>query len=132
MTTLHLHRFTCIVPAARVNALNSWIANNLDSTGSNWLVLRLDTVNGDMMTHAWFSAAFTNGEFKKVAMRLCNLANIDLPANWDSLTRNQKKAWLISQRATIRTNTGIYFQSSDGDGVWDSPDDALSATNLQR
>jgi hypothetical protein len=130
MPTQHLYRVLAVVPAARVAALNSWLKANLDAGGGDWLTPSLSATGDAPFTHAWFSAALTAAEFKLVMQRLCTLASVTPPADWDQLTRAERKAWLLSQRPAINAATGVYVQAMDGDGVWDLPGDALAAKGL--
>jgi hypothetical protein len=129
--TQHPYRFTAIVPAALVAGFNTWIRNNLDATGGDWLTVSVSMTGSMPYTHALFSAALTVAEIKKVMQRLCNLASIAPPVNWDSMSRAERKAWLISQRSAINLAIGVYIQVSDNDGSWDNPFAALVAKSLR-
>ena len=63
--------------------------------------------------------------------RLCNMADIPSPANWDDMSRQQKKQWMFDQRQEIRQQTGVWIVPSDNDGVWDNPADVFAAVGLQ-
>ena len=82
-------------------------------------------------THSWFNAAFTNSELKLLMQRLCVLSGIAAPATWDTMTRQQKKQWLLGQRGEIRTTIGIGILAMDNDGAWDDPTQELAAAGLQ-
>ena len=130
--TNYIFRCLIVCPAANRAAFNTWILNNLDPTGGDWFVASLSAAGnvGDTPTHYWCNAALTAAEFKKLMQRLCTLASITAPADWDTMTRQEKKRWLLGQRAAIRTATGIRVLPMDNDGVWDSPQDELAAAGL--
>lgn len=125
------HRLLCIVPAARVAAFNTWIRNNLDPSGSDWLTLNLSASGSAPFTHAWFSVQLTDVEFIKVVRRLCAQASISVPADADSYTPQQKKTWLVNKRQDIQTAIGIYIRANVAEN-WDSPDAALTTLGLKR
>jgi hypothetical protein len=55
-----------------------------------------------------------------------------MPADADSYTPAQKKAWLINKRNAIYTAIGVYCRANVGGEAWDSADAALNALTLQR
>lgn len=124
-------RFAAIVPNALINGMNNWVRNNIDPSGGNWLISKLSATGNAPATHGWFSAGLTVQEIKKMTSRLCVLAGISLPSNWDDMNKQQKMNWLVSQRNTINTNIGVYFQASNNDGVWDKSRLMLQAKGLQ-
>ena len=121
MATAHLHRLWIIIPAARRTALNNWCRNNLDPTGGDWFTAGLNALGTGVATHYWCSAAFTNAQLRLIIIQLLGLASITLPADWDTKTRAEKRAWLNSQKTAIQTATGIRLQHSLNDGAWDNP-----------
>jgi hypothetical protein len=131
MATQHEYRFLAIVPAASIAQFNTWLRNNIDPAGGDWLVANLSATGLAPATHGWFSAALTPAQMKQVALRLCTLASVTPPADWDTMTRAQRKAWLIGARAAINTAIGVWIQPSDNDGDWDNPAAALAAKGLQ-
>lgn len=131
MATVFEMRVLLLAPAARVAAWNAWIASNLDETGVAWLVNRLSATGQAPATHAWCSVALTALQYRLVVQRLCALSAIAFPIDWDTKTRGERKAWLLAQREGIDLATGITFQCSDNDGVWDDPRERLQAKGLQ-
>lgn len=131
MPTQYLHRLLFVVPAASVTAFNTWIRNNLDASGGDWLVANLSASGSAPFSHGWCCFAATIPELKKVMQRLCTLASITPPADWDTKTKAQKKQWLVDQRQPIQTATGIRVHEMNNDGVWDNVQLALTAMGLQ-
>ena len=120
-----------VVPVARVVAFNSWLKTNIDPGGGDWLTPSLSATGTAPATFAWFSAALTPAQLKLLMIRLCALSGIVQPAGRDGWTRQQRKQWLLDQRAAIRTATGIWVAPQDNDGQWDNPQDALTFLGLQ-
>jgi hypothetical protein len=131
MATTHEYRFLAIVPVASIGSFNTWLRNNIDPTGGDWLVANLSATGAAPATHGWFSAALTPAQMKQVALRLCQLASVTPPADWDTMTGAQRRAWLVGARAAINTTIGVWIQPSDNGGSWDSPALALAAKGLQ-
>lgn len=129
--TNHTVRLLAIVPAARQNAVNTWIKNNLDTTGGNWLVGGLSASGNAPATHYIFNAALTVPEFRLIGRQLLQMASLDLPADWDSRTLAQKFTWFRSQLGTIRTATGIRLRVFNNDAVWDDPENELAQAGLR-
>lgn len=131
MATQHLVRLLALVPAARQNAVNTYIRNNLDTTGGNWLTVGLSASGNAPATHYAFNAALTLAEFKLIGRQLLQMASLDLPGNFDTMTLAEKFTWFRSQLAAIRTATGIRLRVYNNDGVWDDPMDELAAAGLK-
>lgn len=131
MATQYIHRVLIICPLARRAAFNTWIKANLDLIGGDWFDVGLSASGNTPAQGFWAFAALTNSELKQLMQRLCTLASITPDANWDTFTRQQKKQWLLDQRAPIRTATGIRILPMDNDGVWDDPLTELAAAGLQ-
>ena len=131
MPTLHQYRLHAIIPAARVAAVNTWIKANLNPEGGDWLTPSLSATGNAPYTYAHCSAALTVPEIKLILTALAAQAGRTLPADWDSRTRAQRKAWLVSARNAIDSNSGIYLTLSDNDGEWDRVETALSRKGLQ-
>ena len=131
MTTRHLHRLHIICPLARVAAVNSWLKANLDPEGEDWLTPNLSATGDPPYTHAECSAALTNAEIKLLLGEIARIASRSLPADWDTRTRAQKKAWLATARDTLNTGSGIYLNLSDNDGAWDDAAVARATKGVQ-
>jgi len=132
MPTQHLHRVILIVPATTIATFNTWVRNNLDPSGGDWITANLSATGSAPFTHGWCCAALTVPQLKKLAQRLCTFAGLTLPGDWDTLTKQQQKQWFADQRPAIFAATGIRVQSADNDGAWDDPAAALTAMGLQR
>lgn len=132
MATQHIHRLALICPVARQAAFNAWVhSSGLDSSGGPWLTVGLSPTGNTPATHFVCNAALTNQELRLVMVRLCQLASIAQPASWDTMSRQQRKQWLLDQRTPIRTATGIGILPFDNDGQWDSVEDVLVALGLK-
>ncbi len=131
MATLHQYRLHVICPAARVAVVNTWIRTNLNPAGGNWLTPNLSADGLAPYTYAHCSAALTAPEVKLLLTALAAQGGRTLPADWDTRTRAQRKAWLISARDAIDTASGIYLTLSDNDGEWEIPETALARKGLQ-
>lgn len=131
MATQLIRRVLFLVPDARKNALVTWWLANVDATDINLLSVGLSTTGNAPATHWASCAALTDIQFKKVMQRLCNLASITPPANWDSMTRDEKRDWLRSQITPIRQSTGIGIRVDDNDNGWDDYQAAITAAGLR-
>lgn len=131
MATQHMVRLMALVPAARQNAINTWIHNNLDPNGGNWLTAGLSATSNAPATHYIFNAALTVPQFTQIANQLLTLASISLPADWNTRNITQKFSWFQSQYAGIRSATGIRLRVFRNDGAWDNPQDELTAAGLK-
>lgn len=130
--TDYLHRLFVVIPAARRAGLNAWIKANLDPTGGDWFVASLNaTGSTGAITHYAADFAVTNTQAKKLLGRLCQQAGIPEPSGWDGWTRQQKKDWLLSQRAAIRTAIGVRILASDNEGTWGDKAAELTAAGLK-
>lgn len=131
MATTYLHRLHVIIPAARCAAVNAWCKANLNPEGGDWFTPSLSADGNEPYTHAECSVALTNSELKLLLAQLLSMASASLPANWDSRTRAQKKAWLLAARDAFDVQTGIYLTPSDNDGVWEEPEEARTHKGVQ-
>jgi hypothetical protein len=129
--TLFLHRLIVICPAARFASVGTWWQNNIDAADnlSTWPSLNPTGLPTDPETHRWCSTALTEAQCRAVLVQVCNLAVVTPPtlATWNGWTRAEKQSWLVSTRAQLFTNTGIWLDLSDGDGIWNSPEAVLVA-----
>lgn len=121
--TQYLHRLLLIIPAANQAAMNNFWAQQIDTDGAGHLTFTvgLSASGTGVPSHYWTSTALTPAQLRKVMVRLCNLAVISQPANWDTMTRQEHKQWFGQQKPTIRANIGVRVQLSDNDGAWDDP-----------
>lgn len=131
MATQHLVRMLALVPTARQNAVNTWIRNNLDPTGANWLNgLGYSTTGNAPATFYAFNAALTVPQFKAIGAQLLQMSSLSLPADWDAKTLDEQFTWCRARIPTIRAQTGIRLRVFANDGKWDNPDDELAAAGL--
>jgi hypothetical protein len=65
-------------------------------------------------------------------VRLCQVSGITQPAQWDTRNRAQKRQWLLSNRAAIRTAIGVWIGHTDNDQAWERFDDHLETMGLKR
>lgn len=131
MATNYLHRVLLIIPAARINGINAYIKAQVDPAGGDWFTANLSASGSAPATHAWCNAALTDVMGRKLLLRLVQQASIPEPADWDTKTRQQKKQWLLDQRATVRSRTGVWVVPMHNDDVWDDPAEALTVMGLQ-
>jgi hypothetical protein len=125
------NRLLVIVPSARCAALNAFIRAGIDPTGADWLTPTLSATGSAPATHAWMCAAATEGQAKAFAQRVCQQASITFPADWDTKTRAERLAWVLSVRGQVYSTIGVYVAPMYNDGVWTDPQEALAATGLQ-
>jgi hypothetical protein len=85
MPTNYLVRILLLAPSARQNAINTWVRNNLDAAGANWLSVGLNTTGSGAATFYWFNAALTVPNFRLIAAQLLQMSSIALPGNFDSI-----------------------------------------------
>lgn len=128
--TLYTHRLTLIIPAARCDALNSWVKANLDPTGADWFTPSLSPDGNAPATHAICGVALTVPQLKQVAGRLATLVGASLPGDWDTRTRAQKHTWLRNAKATL-AGIGIYLLTMDNDGTWEDYAATLAEVGVQ-
>lgn len=130
MPTTHLVRLIIVVPLNRRAAMLTWWRANIDA--GEVLDVGLNASGNGPATHFWLNTSLTLPDLKKIALRLLNLASIAPPTDWESMTWQQRKQWLLDQRQAIRTATGIRIRLADNDGFWDRPEDELSSAGLKR
>jgi hypothetical protein len=136
MPTAFLHRLIVVCPAARLAALGTWWAANLDPTddASTWPALNPSGRAADPVTHRWCSIALTETQLRAVLVKVCQLAAVIPPTagTWNGWTRQQKIDWLAATRAQLLTATGIWLDLSANDGAWNGAAPALAAAGVQR
>jgi len=134
-STQHIRRLYLICPEARVAAFNTWAASNLQEPGTgNWLSVGLNPTGDTALpvTHRHFCAALTEEDLKRILIRLCVLAALTQPSNWDSLSAVQKAQWIADNRPLIKAVTGVWFSVSANDGNWDNFNAIRIAEGLAR
>lgn len=132
MATAYLHRVFWIIPAASQGAFNTWVRNNLNPNGGDTFTIGVSATGTTPATYYIACGAYTVPELKKIAARLCAMSNLTLPADWDTYTRAQKKAWLVSNWPTIRNKTGIKaIVLDDNDGTWSDYAATLASAGLK-
>lgn len=125
MANNHHYRVVVIIPAARVNAFNTWVQNNLDP-GGVWFIPSLQGKN-----YAWCSGGFTAAQARLIVNQLCTVASIT-PPDWANMTSAQRRRWAVDNRAAIRQAASCWIDISDNAGSWTPPDDILSGANVTR
>ena len=129
MVTQHLHRVLVITAASRIAALNTWVHNNLDPTGGDWLVAGLSPTGVAPATHGWCCAGLTNAQGKLVLDRWYAVAGMTPPA-WATMTRAQIRSRLVTDRAALTSASQIVMWHCDNDGDWDDFPTILSNLGL--
>ena len=133
--TLQIHRTIIVVPiGAKLTAVGTWLAANVDPTTDTTKWPGLSATGAAPATYRWECCAWTDAQCKAILAKLCQLASVTPPTNtqWDGWTQAQKISWLASVRATIKTNYGVYVTLASNTGTWDSPDGVLTALGLKR
>jgi hypothetical protein len=131
-----IHRLVIVCPLARIAALGTWYAANVDAADdcSTWPSLNASGLLTDPETHRWASTALTEPLLRAIIVKACQLASVTPPtaATWNGWTRAQKQTWLASTRNSLFTATGIWLDLSDGEGTWTDPDSILGTLGLKR
>lgn len=128
----YFHRVILLVPAAKQATVNSWVQANLDSAGGPWFSAGLSPSGNAPATYYWCSVGLTGPQLVALLRKLCQLASLTPPADFDSYTRQQQAAWVLSQQSTIYSATGLWIDRCDNDGLdWDDPAGALAVVGLQ-
>lgn len=125
-----LNRIICICTDARKAALNTYIHNNIDTNGGDWLTNRLSATGNAPATHWWFCAALTNAQAILALNRWYIVASMT-PPDWSTMTRAQIRAQIATDRAALIAASGIGMWHADNDGVWDDPVAVLAARGLK-
>ena len=135
MPTQFIHRLLIITPAARRPAFNSFWAANVDTDGDGGRTFTVPlNATGDPSTpasHFWACTSLTTAQLTSVVKRLAQLASLTPPPDWETFTRNQKRDWLRSQIASIRTATGVRLIVDDNDSIWNDYDAELTRAGLK-
>lgn len=136
MSTQWLNRLLIAIPAAQKDTFNLFWANNIDTDGAGdktfTVGLNATGLATDAVTYYVANTALTNAQLRKIIVRLCGLAGVTVPADWDTYTRAQKRAWLAANWPTIRTKTGVRAMVlDDNDGAWSDYAASLTAASLK-
>ncbi len=135
MPTAYQHRIVLLIPtSARAPTVTWWNANIDPGQGAaTWSGGLNPTGNlADPVTHYWVSTAMTIGDLAKLVARLCNVAGLTAPANWQTMTRQEQFGWFQINLPVIYTNTGIAAVRDDNDGDWRRANDLLDQLGLKR
>lgn len=133
--TTRIHRLVVFITALRQVDFNTWWSQNIDTEGAGHRTFTVPlNGSGDNTppTHYWCSTSLTSQQLRRVLARLCNLANIEFPVNWNALTRTEQLQWLATQRPAIRAAIGVWIVRSDNDGIWEDPEQALATMAVKR
>lgn len=136
MATQWLNRVLLAIPAAQRATYNAWWANNIDTDGAGNRTftagLNATGLSTDPVTYYVANTALTNQQLRKIIVRLCALAGLTIPADWDTYTRQQKRQWLAANWPTIRQRTGVRAMVlDDNDGAWSDYTAAITAEGLK-
>ena len=134
MTTLFYHRLLILIPGPRRIGFNAWWTANVDAAGGDQTftaALNPSGLQSDPPTHYWACAALTADQFKTIAIRLGQLAQITLPVNWNILKRNQKRDWFRQQMPAMLAATNIRLLFDDNDDDWSNYQTVLESANLK-
>lgn len=139
MATQHLHRLFICVPSSLRDGANTWIRNNLNPSGGDWLTVPISATGNLPATYWGCDAALTSAQLKALVIRLLQFSGVSLPAAWDSWTLAQKRTWLrdtlpvkLWTQAPAGSKIGVLYVSNDGDWSDHTVDNALEQVNLQR
>lgn len=130
----YIHRMTLLMPANRIAAFNAWFKTNISNDSEDAITVGLNA-SGDMSaaTHYWCSIALNDPQGEALIDRLVTQAVLTKPANWNSLDRNGKKAWLNSVVATVKSRIGVaILYTNNDDKIWDDVEVFLAAQSLRR
>lgn len=132
-TTQFLYRVLFAIGASRRATFNAYWDANIDTAGAGaqTFSVGLSPTGAAPATHWGACSAFNSADFKKVMQRLCSLSSITPPANWDALTRIERRDWLRSKIPAIRAAIGVALLVDDQDGRWDDYDAALAGLGLR-
>lgn len=133
MPTNFIARILWAIPAANQAAYNNWVQANLDPDGGDrTFTVGLSPTGTAPATFYVSCGAYTLAELKKIVQRLCQLAGISVPANYDDMTRAEKRVWFRSQIPTIKAQTGIRaLLLDDNDGDWSDYQAQIAAAGLK-
>lgn len=140
MVTLYTDRLLLIVPVARIAGFAAWWAARVAAgqleydNPAVWPELVPAAGADDApASHQWSYGCYTRPQLKIIAGRLAALTGITLPANWDTLTHEQRKQWGRSKQEEILAAVGVLVVPEiNTDATWDRTDDALTAMSLKR
>jgi hypothetical protein len=110
MSSLYPYRLVAVVPVARVAAFNTFIRNNVDPGGADWLVANLSATGIAPATHAVFDATITERAAKVILGQLATMAALVFPAGWDDLGQKAKRKWVVDNRAAIQAAVQIVLR----------------------
>ena len=132
MATNRLHRIILIIPEAQRVATTNWWVNNIDPNGADTFSQGLSPTGTLPITHRRCCTGLTNAQLRAVLVRLGNAAGISLPANFDDRTRQQKRAWIVSQIQPIDDAIGVrlWFVENDAED-WGDVEESRVMKGLQ-
>ena len=132
MQTLYQNRLILIIPANRCAALNAWVKANIDPTGADWFTPTLSANGQAPATHAWANFALTDEQSETWWTRLTQISGMQKPANWKTMTRQEKKTWVISNRAAIQAGAVVKdVEPIFNTETWTDPQTVLTRAGLQ-
>lgn len=120
MATSYVCKILLAIPIARVAALRTWVANNIDvANGQSWFALKLSASGTAPATYNAACFHATQAELLKwIQLFLSQTTGVSDPSSqWSSWTRAQKMAWLDSLRDALQSQLSVYFRP-----VWNDLD----------
>lgn len=121
--TDHMFRVLLVVPVARRAGAATWVRNNLDLLGTDWLGGAGLSATGQLpATHFWCAASFHLANLRKLfALARSILDTIDVPVGWDNMTLAEKKtAFQQAMNALETRNVHVLIYRGDID-AWPDP-----------
>ncbi len=121
MPTQHLFRLLIGIRAADKAGYETWWKANVDTApGGGTFSVGLSATGAAPATHYVACMALTAAQLRLIVIRLCTLAGVSFPGNWNLLTRAQKRDWLRSQIPALKSAANIKaLVCDDNDGAWD-------------
>ena len=132
-TTLHQYRILLIVPVAKVTVVVNWFNATFGADAvPAGLGPGLSASGNAPATHNWCNGANVEVNAKQIVNQLCTMAGTPPPADWDTMTQEERIAWVNGAKAQLLSKAGIYVDLSDNTGDWPDPEAALAAMGLKR
>lgn len=128
-------KFLLVVPAARVAALRTWVANNIDPAGANWFPRGYSPTGSPPAT--FYGADFhidSLADARRWVVMLCGqVTGVSAPtaAQWAGWTRAEQKAFLVTLRDALKAQLSVHIRYASND-AGETPDvsECLAAAGL--
>ena len=120
--------------AADSGALNTWWRNNVDRDGGDVfdVPLQLTTDPPGTVRAYWAGVSLYPDQAKTIAQKLAQMSAISFPADWDSLTLAQRKAWFVANKAALLSAGKVRIRFCGIDETWDDPEALLAEAGYRR